>query len=176
MGSLSTRFKGIAAAAGALMSCGALAAITVSTAKASASRPKTVTPASLCTPDETPLFSCAIKLKQVSVCGSGSQAIYRFGQPGKIELSSRDLTIASHGYSGGGETQIAATNKGYTYIVYDKTMRTGFDQDGRNAPVSTSGLFIRSGGKTLASKLCDDDAPIATRARTILPSGAFVPH
>ena len=72
--------------------------------------------ASLCTAAETPLFTCAIGREIVSVCGGKISATYRYGRPGRVELKSRALTIASRSYSGGGETQITATKRDWTYL------------------------------------------------------------
>jgi hypothetical protein len=96
----------------------------------------------LCAPDETPIFSCPLGAKRVSVCGSGKQAVYRYGAPGKVELTTHNLTLAKQGFSGGGETQIQVANGDYTYILFDKTVRTGFGDSGQNDPDSRSGLLV----------------------------------
>ena len=132
---------------------------------------------SFCTADEVSIFSCSLGPKRVSVCGRGNQAVYRYGAPGKVELAVRNLSLAKRGFSGGGETQITATNNNYSYIVYDRTERTSFGASGGNDPQSGSGLLVRHAGRTLSSKLCDDDAPIPSRASAYIPTkGEFVTH
>lgn len=107
--------------------------------------------ASLCTPDETILFSCPIRDKLVSVCGQASgRAVYRFG---RVELQSGGLSHSRRGYSGGGESQIRFERGAYRYILFDKTVRTGFD--GRNDPQSSSGLVIQRGDRRVSSTTCD---------------------
>lgn len=132
--------------------------------------------AALCMPAETPLFTCTLGTRRASVCQTGGKAIYRYGRPGRIELSTQWLTLASRSFSGGGETQIAAANNGYSYTMFDRTVRTGFGADGRNDPQSETGLVVRRGSKQLSSRRCDNDTPISSRSREVIPGGLFVPH
>ncbi|QCB43323.1 hypothetical protein E5673_14725 [Sphingomonas sp. PAMC26645] len=129
----------------------------------------------LCEAGETPFFSCQIGSKRVSVCGSGSGAVYRYGSPGKVELTSRSLTFASRGYSGGGESQITAKNGDYTYTVYDSTVRTSFG-DGGNDPEFSSGLVVSRGERTISSKMCKAESSIDAAAEQSLPAGSFAEH
>ena len=137
-------------------------------------------PASLCTTKETDIFSCPIHGKIVSVCGlSPGQAEYRFGRPGQVELQGRDLHIGEQGYSGGGEDQIYFQSNGYRYIVYDRTLRTGFGADGHNDPQSSSGLVDQKGGRTVSSTRCggEGDQPVKTgEGERFIPTGGFVDH
>lgn len=129
----------------------------------------------LCEAGETRLFSCEIGTKRVSVCGGGSGAVYRYGTPGKVELTSSDLTFARRGYSGGGEAQLTARNDDYTYTLFDSTIRTSFGADG-NDPEFSSGLVIARGGRVISSKMCAGEAMVAADAERILPAGDFVEH
>ncbi|MES3153769.1 hypothetical protein [Sphingomonas faeni] len=129
----------------------------------------------LCEAGETPLFSCEIGAKRVSVCGSGSGAVYRYGSPGKVELTSRSLTFANRGYSGGWESQITAKNGDYTYTVYDSTVRTAFG-DGGNDPAFSSGLVVSRGERTISSKMCKAESSIDAAAEQSLPAGRFAEH
>ena len=129
----------------------------------------------LCQAGETPFFSCEIGAKRVSVCGGGSGAVYRSGTPGKVELTSRSLTFANRGYSGGGETQITAKNGEYTYTVYDRTVRTSFG-DGGNDPEFSSGLLVARGARVISSKTCKGESSVAADAERALPAGSFVEH
>ena len=129
----------------------------------------------LCQVGETRLFSCEIGAKRVSVCGGGSGAVYRYGTPGKVELSSHNLTFANQGYSGGGETQITAENDDYTYTVYSSTVRTSFGEGG-NDPEFSSGLVIARGERVIASKTCNRASSVEALAEEVLPTGNFVEH
>ena len=132
---------------------------------------------SLCLAGETPIVQCMLGGKQATVCGSGKRAIYRYGRPGRVELTAFDLRLARRGYSGGGETQIHVANRDYRYILFDRTIRTGFGADGRNDPAISSGLIIRRAGRTIATRPCDNDAPIPARATTVMPAdGTVMPH
>lgn len=172
MAGISTGVAGIAAGIGGLI---ALAA--AGTAMPSAPRPRAVTqPVGLCQPGETPLFACAIGPKQVAVCGRNATAVYRFGRPGRVELTSAALTMAMRGFAGGGETQITAVNKDYRYTVFDRTSRTGFGEGGRHDAAMTSGLLIQRAGRTVAAKACGRDATVSAKAQAIIKPGPYVPH
>ncbi len=159
---------------------GAGAPVTTSAAVATpAAHPMQATPAAgkvagdtLCEAGEKPFFSCAVGTKRVSVCGGGSGAVYRYGTPGKVELTSRNLTFASRGYSGGGESQITARNGAYTYRVYDSTVRTAFGDDG-NHPEFSSGLVVTREERLISSRACTTDSSINGDAGDAIPAGTF---
>lgn len=133
-------------------------------------------PASLCLPGETALFQCPIGGQHVAVCARDAVATYRYGLPGRIELSSRRLRFARQGFSGGGEAQITATNGAYRYTVFDRLVRTGFGPDGLNHPGEDAGLIVRHGDRIVSTRQCRTSALIAPLAERLLPAGAFVPH
>ena len=147
-----------------------LDAVTIGQPVAAASNP------SLCKAGETPLFSCPIDRKVVSICSDGAKATYYFGSPDHIELSSQALSMADHMFSGGGETQISFSRGEYGYIVYDKTIRTSFSADEQNDPESTSGLVVQKNGKTVSTKQCGLDAAISSGARRFIKPGPFMEH
>lgn len=126
----------------------------------------------LCEAGETPFFFCDLGAKRVSVCGGGSGAVYRYGTPGKVELTSRNLTFANRGYSGGGESQITAKNGEYTYTVYDSTVRTRFGDSG-NDPELSSGLVVSRGKRPISSKVCKGKSSITGDAAHVIPAGNF---
>jgi hypothetical protein len=177
MGSISTGAKGIAAGIGGVMIVSAAVAMGTSPAKPPATAKVQNDPdAALCMPAETPLFTCTLDARRASVCQAGGKATYRYGRPGRIELSSQRLTMATRSFSGGGESQITATNNGHSYTMFDRTVRTGFGADGRNDPQSETGLIVRQGNKRLSARICDNDTPISARSRGVIPAGSFVPH
>ncbi len=172
MAGISTSVAGITGGIGGLI---ALAA--VGTAMPSAPRPRAMTqPVALCRPGEAPLFSCAIGPKQVAVCGRNGAAVYRFGRPGQVELTSTALTMAMRGFAGGGETQITASNKDYRYTVFDRTTRAGFGDDGRHDAGMTSGLLIQRAGRNVAARRCTGAATISAKAQGIIRPGPYIPH
>ncbi len=79
--------------------------------------------------------------------------------------------MAIRSFGGGGETQITATNNGYSYTMFDRTTRTAFGTDGRNDLRSVTGLIVRKDGKRLSSRICDNDTPMASRSRKVVSAG-----
>ena len=132
--------------------------------------------ASLCEPQESVLASCAVGTRQVSICARGTKAVYRYGRPGRIEMTASDVHWASTGYSGGGELQVTARNAGHSYTLFDRIVRTGFGADGLNHPKADSGLVVRRGDKILSARNCTPVQPIAADVRELLPEGDFVDH
>lgn len=132
--------------------------------------------ASLCRAGEPQTFSCPVGRKLVSICGEGAGAVYRFGRPGRVELEAKNPTTAQIGYSGGGETQAAFANQGYTYVVYDRTVRTRFTPDGRHDPAFTQGLLVVKNGRVLADRRCGGDATLTTKGVQGMTPGPAIRH
>jgi hypothetical protein len=114
-----------------------------------------------CASDEQELFSCAAGKKRIAVCGvtnaqGQKTAQYRFGSPGKAEIVLDGGRFANTAYSGGGESQIQFANGGVRYIVYSRTIRTGFDEEG-NKPEFTDGVWVVRGDENLADRQCTAD-------------------
>ena len=156
-------------------------AVSVGGATARATAETRGSPESMCKPGEVAVFACPIGRKVVAVCmgtgASANTAAYRFGTPGRVELEARDLTHASRGYSGGGETQISLARGDYRYTLYDNMTRTGFGADGRNDSQMTTGLIVQRGGKTLSDRRCGGaETVMLSQAAARLPPGEFVEH
>jgi hypothetical protein len=137
----------------------------------------TATPQS-CAARERPLFACPIGTRVVSVCHGPAGATYRYGRPGKSEIKLNGGRFAQKGYSGGGESQLRFDQRDFTYVVFDRTIRTGFGSDGRNNPRFDAGLLVLNKGKVVSMRLCGGvgDQVIAASAAKLLPPGAFVEH
>ena len=147
---------------------------------------------SLCRVPETPLFSCKVGTRVVSICAppqseqaqgertpgepARSGAVYRFGRPGHIELELTGLHYAEQGFAGGGETQIHADTPTHRYIVYDSIVRTGFGPDGLHYPQAASGLVVQSGGKVVSNRACTEARTFSPLAEKLIPPGDYVPH
>ncbi|WP_419809096.1 hypothetical protein [Sphingomonas sp.] len=164
----------IAVSTGAAVTIGAAAALTFSTAS---SAPAAITNSrrNLCIAGEQPLFACPIGRKLVSVCGDGRGATYRFGVPGRVELSSNRLTTAHAMYSGGGERQVSFANNGFSYIVFDRAVRqmSGGELGGTGF---SAGLLVRRGERTVSEARCLGDATMSSDVEKLLPAGPLVYH
>ncbi len=133
--------------------------------------------ASLCRAKEAQTFSCPVGRKIVSICGEGAGAIYRFGRPGRVEMEARGPTTAQIGYSGGGEAQVAFAGQGYSYVVYDRTVRTRFTPDGRHDPAFSQGLLVVKGAHVVADRPCrGDGAGFASKGLEGMAAGPAVNH
>ena len=138
---------------------------------------------SLCRAPEPVLFTCDVRAKLVSICGQEQGgAVYRYGRPGRLEVETADLHRAFEGWPGGGETQAYADTPTHRYVVFDRMVRTGFDDEGHNIPRMTQGLLVQSGGRTVLNRECAQPLgrePPAFDQRlleTLVPEGDYVPH
>ncbi len=134
---------------------------------------------SLCALDETVLASCRIRRKMVSVCGRDHRAIYRYGRPDRIELVANRLHYAEQMFFGGSEFQIVSTQGAYRYVVYDSATKLGWDREGHNPSVFSSGLMVLRNGRHLSRVECapmDRDMIDSSVARNHMPKGEYVWH
>ena len=120
---------------------------------AASPRGPTHPPPSLCRARERVTFTCPVRGRVLSICGRGSQAVYRYGRPGRVEVEAGSPTFVLEGFSGGGETQVTFHRADVGYLVYQSTVRTAFGPGG-NAPEFSEGVVVRRGGKTLADHPC----------------------
>ena len=134
--------------------------------------------ASLCRADEPRLFACPIGRKLVSICGKGAGAVYRFGRKGRVEMEAYGPTVSQRGYAGGGEAQVAFLHQGYTYAVYDSTVRTRFTPDGRHDAAISQGLLVVKGGRVLSDRPCGlgGDTGLPADGYEDMAPGAMVDH
>ena len=123
--------------------------------------------------------------RTVSICGRTKEqggAVYRYGRPGRLEVEATDLHRAFEGWFGGGETQAYVDTPTHRYVVFDRMVRTGFDEEGHNIPRMTQGLLVQSGGRTVVNRECAQPLgrePPAFDQRlleTLVPEGDYVPH
>lgn len=137
-------------------------------------------PVSLCHEQEVTIAACPIGRKLVSVCGWGKrQSVYRFGTPDRIELEARDLNVAKQGFSGGGETQIHFTKGIYRYILYDRTVRSGFGAEGQNDPQFSAGLIVQKNRRRLAERPCTTNTGAfiySDLAGRYIEAGEYIEH
>jgi hypothetical protein len=110
---------------------------------------------SLCTPRETVIFDCSLGRKRVSVCGEGgvSGATYRFGAPGRIELSLPEpatraatvLTANTLSFAGGGGAYLRYRRADFDYVVYTAVGRGWGEKEG---------VVVERDGRRLAVLRC----------------------
>lgn len=139
---------------------------------------------SLCRAPEAVLFTCGIRTRTVSVCGQEQGgAVYRFGRPGRrVELEVPDLHRAQTGWWGSGETQVYADTPTHRYVIYDRMVRTGYDDEGHYLSKMTEGLMVRSKGRTLSNQDCTQPIGLMPPAfdqrllETLVPEGKYVDH
>lgn len=123
--------------------------------------------ASHCSADERPVFECSTGKKTASLCASRSPADglllqYRFGVPSKKpelvypatpQPATRHFHLSRAGFSGGGELHIRFETARHEYILFERTVRTGFD-GGENRPEFSRGIAVRRDGKLLSTRPC----------------------
>ena len=131
----------------------------------------------LCAPNEVVLASCLIRRKLVSVCGLNRRATYRFGSPGRIELTATALHHASQMFAGGGESQVVVTRGNYRYVIYDRATRLDSDRAGRRPLQFASGIMILRNGRHLSDTKCgnlDKDIINTALLPNYMPRGNYV--
>ena len=147
---------------------------------------------SLCKVGEVVIFNCLHKQKIASLCASpgfskdSGQAKYRFGTTSNVELEyprgdndSRELFLfSSTGYSGGSESHIRFVNGRFTYLLYDKMIRTGFpgdpgNPDGTNNPAMSGGVIVQKNGSMASRLSCRNNVSISSVAYQSLEKEDF---
>ena len=122
----------------------------------------TPAPANLCVAGERVAFTCRAGAKVISFCASGDVLHYRFGKPGKAELSypagaapaRSAFRFSSAAYSGGGEARVHFTNGAYDYLVYTAMIAGSWNPDGTRDHEMLDGVLVRKGGRKIANIRC----------------------
>lgn len=147
---------------------------------------------SLCKADEVVIFNCLHRQKIASLCASAGlskgsgQIRYRFGAASKVELEyprndngAREFFwFSSTGYSGGYESHIRFVGGRFTYLLYDKMIRTGFpgdpgNPDGTNKPEMSGGIIVQKKGSKATRLLCRNNVSISSVAYQSLEREEF---
>jgi hypothetical protein len=131
----------------------------------------------LCTIKETVIFNCELRKSVSSLCQSAENGviIYRNGVGGKIilqvsddEKNERDVFYFSNTpYAGGGEAHIRFARLGYTYYLYDKTVKTD------EGPTFSAGIVIYKGERKISNLTCNNDASIRESAYRSITKEAY---
>jgi hypothetical protein len=125
---------------------------------------------------ERTVFTCRSGAYVASVARLGDVLAYRSTHRGGLELQvSRRGGVSHMGYSGGGELQAAFVNGPWTYVVYQRTVRTSFS--GTNDARFEAGVDVVRNGRVVSRRRCDvpsiqfDDAGLRG-----LPEAWFIEH
>ncbi|MDR6419619.1 hypothetical protein J2801_001870 [Paraburkholderia phenoliruptrix] len=118
----------------------------------------------LCKSEEAAIFNCELPKSISSLCRSSDASVltYRNGIKGRLNLEISDgggergrvFYFSNIPYSGGGEAHIRFSRSGYTYFIYDKTIKS---DDGA---ISSAGLVVYKGDKKISNLVCGNDASI----------------
>lgn len=132
--------------------------------------------ASFCKPAETPVCSCELGAKRVSVCAADRLLTYRYGTPGKVpemQISSNGKDGRVHsdvvvGGGGGQQTSLRFSNGNTHYIIFSGYAGSLTDSPGKQ----WSGLDVLKGTSSTSNRSCGGRnlVPLASSA---IPS--FVP-
>lgn len=139
---------------------------------------------SLCRKDERVVFACNLGKKMVSLCASGGGSAkyqYRAGTSQHLELQFPETLSRAEGhfwfssrpFAGGGSAHIRFKNADYEYILFDYTVRTGFDPNGLNNPQFGSGVAVLQGGNVISMRTCKNDASINSLAYDEMPKEEY---
>lgn len=102
---------------------------------------------------EQTVFRCGMRNRTTLVMRNGPNLIYRSLQRGRIELQIPGGTYAQEGFSGGGELQAIFRNGPWTYVVYERTVRTDFN--GANSPSFEAGVDVLRNGRVVSRQRCN---------------------
>lgn len=120
-------------------------------------------------------FRCRIGDDMISVRRSGPDLSYQVVAHDHVKLHVTRGYLARTGYSGGGELQAVFQNGAWTYVVYERAIRTGFG--GHNAPSFTAGVDVLRNGATVSRRSCRKGrTQFSSAAITNLSEGNFVEH
>jgi len=128
----------------------------------------------LCKPNETVFFNCKLRESASSLCRSkiNGTLTYRNGNSTNENIHVSDdgankgkvFFFSSVPKIGGGEAHIRFSHLGYTYYLYDVTMRS----DG--IPTSYAGIVVLKNKNRIANFECRNDASITEKAYQVIPS------
>jgi len=125
-------------------------------------------------PPERTVFACQIGDRTATVLREGSNLVYRSERRGGVELQLPDGRAAQESFSGGGELQATFRNGPWTYIVYERTIRTNFS--GPNHPRFEAGIDVLRRSRVVSRRHCDDADSQFSEQLADVPTGTFIEH
>lgn len=169
MGGLSVRAHGVAAGWHRGVACALMLAVAFPVGAAPLA-PK-------CPDARAAAFSCRIDSRVLTICGLGGKAVLRVGKRSRMVVQARGARYASRMYSGGGEAQVIFASRASRFVVYDRTLRTSFAEDGANDAQAMTGMFVQKAGRTVSKLGCDPESLTGTLMPAgVVPAGQFVAH
>lgn len=140
-----------------------------------------------CLQEEQLLFQCEVNDRVFLLCASvpiapevgyvryvehGPAGLVR-AYPQEMEPHATHFRFSSAAYSGGGEARIRFSDGAAEYMVFDRTIRTGFTVDGGNDPQFDAGVVtMKQDGSRIAMQ-CDNPASIRAVAYDALVRETF---
>lgn len=130
--------------------------------------------AGLCLAGETPVLSCTVGKRVLSLCGTGITGAvpspsatlqYRFGRKGAVEMRypssptpPGDLfRLSTTMFAGGGEERIRFSSGAYDYLVFQRDIAGEWNEDGTRDHFQDEGVVVERAGKVLAVHTCTGD-------------------
>ena len=123
---------------------------------------------------ERTVFTCATGDRTAVVAQRGATLAYRSLRRGKLELEITGGRYAQEGFSGGGELQAIFRSGPWSYVVYERTVRTSFT--GANDPDFDAGVAVLRGGRVISRRRCDEGSSQFTQRLNDAPRAPFVEH
>lgn len=121
------------------------------------------------------VFMCLTGTRRIEIDRSDGVLTYRSFKPAGLELQIGDGRHARTSYSGGGELQVSFSNGPWTYVTYERVVRTGFTDT--NDPDFQAGVDVVKSGRTVTRLKCrDQSTQFAENAFAGLDEGEFVEH
>ncbi|MBB3349930.1 hypothetical protein [Sphingomonas sp. BK069] len=130
--------------------------------------------AAAASPSDRTVFACRMGDRTAAVVRIGSNLVYRSVRRGRVELEVYHGRYAQEGFSGGGELQAAFRNGPWTYVVYERTVKTGFH--GTNDPSFEAGVDVLRGGRVVSRGRCADRHAQFTEQLTGAVEEPFIEH
>jgi len=121
----------------------------------------------ICAGGEAAIFNCDLRGGAASLCESSDGTLtYRHKTRNSIDLEISDgdgrrgqvFYFSNTPYAGGGEAHIRFAKGGYTYFLYDKTVKNEEGSD------FSAGIVVYKGNINTATYVCTNDASIRQSA------------
>jgi hypothetical protein len=113
----------------------------------------------LAPPATDTLLSCSTGAKRIEVTSDGTNLTYRFGKPGKPELTltgnAKSGTVFYHRtlYARGEDQTLRFVSGDYSYVVF----ASYYAPDGGGAEISRAGVVILEGEREIGRAICKPD-------------------
>lgn len=130
--------------------------------------------AAAASPTERAVFACRMGDRTATVVRNGSKLVYRSTRRGRVELEVPHGRYAQEGFSGGGELQAAFRSGPWTYVVYERTVRTSFH--GPSEPNFEAGVDVLRGIRVVSRGRCLEGRAQFAEQLTGVAEGPFIEH